>query len=335
VHRFCLAAIIGPWIAFELVQTKLVHYLLPVFPPLAFLTADMLVSVSRRRHGELCSQGFLIAVRVWFGIVIVLGLVGWYSAFVFDLEPAAFVGLALISVFAFEYGRSVWRFFKASRALDAAVAMGIGMLLFVAILYGLYLPHAPFLRVSQRVALVLEHESADPDSVIMIDYKEDSLAFYQGGTIRRESDNLFLLHRDRTDWPRWLVITDRVWQLMPSAIRDQFDEVGRARGLWYVKGGKIVTVLVLRKRTLFALPARPAARSVPEVVVAPAVVAPQDLVHDPGSACSSSTRAGTGSHPTKMIHHQLDQGLLHMRRVGNRQLLDSGGRFDAQVVAEG
>src|SRR5438046_1994947 len=43
VIRFCLAAVIGPWLMFEIVQTKLPHYLLPIFPPLALLTADMLV----------------------------------------------------------------------------------------------------------------------------------------------------------------------------------------------------------------------------------------------------------------------------------------------------
>ena len=37
------AAVIGPWVMLECVRTKLPHYLLPCFPPLAFLTADAIV----------------------------------------------------------------------------------------------------------------------------------------------------------------------------------------------------------------------------------------------------------------------------------------------------
>ena len=60
--RFAIAAVIGPWVMFEMTQTKLVHYLLPVFPALAFLTADVVVRSaqapatrynSRDRHARL------------------------------------------------------------------------------------------------------------------------------------------------------------------------------------------------------------------------------------------------------------------------------------------
>ncbi len=46
--RFALAAVIGPWVMFEAVQTKLPHYLLPCFPPLAFLAADAILRSLRR-----------------------------------------------------------------------------------------------------------------------------------------------------------------------------------------------------------------------------------------------------------------------------------------------
>src|SRR5690606_27326341 len=43
VIRFALAAVIGPWVMMELVATKLVHYVLPIFPALAFLVSDALM----------------------------------------------------------------------------------------------------------------------------------------------------------------------------------------------------------------------------------------------------------------------------------------------------
>ena len=50
--RFAFAAVIGPWIIFECVSTKMVHYLLPVFPPLAFLLADAIVRILNEMQNE-------------------------------------------------------------------------------------------------------------------------------------------------------------------------------------------------------------------------------------------------------------------------------------------
>ena len=41
--RFALAAVIGPWVFVEIVLSKLPHYLLPAYPALAFLVADVIV----------------------------------------------------------------------------------------------------------------------------------------------------------------------------------------------------------------------------------------------------------------------------------------------------
>ena len=58
----------------------------------------------------------------------------------------------------------------------------------------------------------------------MLDYKEPSLAFYQGGTLRE--------HRATIDTdgvlasaPRWLVITREVWERSPKDARDRVEIV--------------------------------------------------------------------------------------------------------------
>ncbi len=253
IHRFCLAAVVGPWVMFELVQTKLVHYLLPVFPPLALLTADMLVRTARRATNDLNSRGFLAVVRVWCVVVALVGLLPWLSLRYFDLPRAAVVAMVLLTLLCAAYGWLVYRHFRAGRARAAAEVMGVGMMLVIAVLFGAYLPHATFLQISPRVAQVLwEHGAVDRGDAIMIDYREDSLAFYQGGTIRRERDKSYLLNTPRAAWPMWVVLTDAVWKTMPPAVREEFDEVARVRGWWYVKG-RVVEVIVLRKKTPFAL----------------------------------------------------------------------------------
>ena len=181
VVRFAMAAVLGPWLMFEIVQTKLPHYLLPTFPALAFLTSHMLI--------------------------------------------------------------------EGGKALRPAVWMGVGMLAAVAIAYGLVLPRIEALRISPRVAQVLvENGATKPGDVIMIDYKEPSLAFYQGGTIRPQRDNAYLNLTPPEQWPRWIVLTADIWKNTPAEVRAGLEVIATVHGWAYADGGRVVDVMVLRKR---------------------------------------------------------------------------------------
>ena len=68
--RFALAAIIGPWVMFEIIQTKLPHYILPTFPALAFLTADMWM-----RRNRPAKQLFILAAAMFAVIAVGYGLI--------------------------------------------------------------------------------------------------------------------------------------------------------------------------------------------------------------------------------------------------------------------
>jgi hypothetical protein len=131
--------------------------------------------------------------------------------------------------------------------------MGVGMFPAMAIIWGLYLPHAPFLRLSGDLAQILKQNGAGPGDtkpgdVLMIGYKEPSLAFHQGGTAREERDNDFLAKTPPAQWPPFLVIRDDAWQAMPAAVREQFEVLGSVRSVAYAARGKTWTVWVLRSR---------------------------------------------------------------------------------------
>ncbi len=256
--RFALAAAIGPWLMFEIVRTKLPHYLLPVFPALAFLTADMLIRAARQarirgRDSDFASRTFLRVVLIWGGIVALVGALPWLGLAEFgDAPPPALYAMILLPILSLEYARSVYIHFRAARPLDAAAVMGIGMAILVTICYGLYLPNAPFLRMPQQVADVLIDEGATHrGDAMMIDYKEMSLAFYQGGTIRPQRDNDFLINTLPLEWPRWIVISEAVWKRMPDAVQKRLEVVRTVRGLNYAgddeAGHHVFNVLVLRK----------------------------------------------------------------------------------------
>jgi 4-amino-4-deoxy-L-arabinose transferase-like glycosyltransferase len=251
IIRFALAAVGGPWIMFELIATKLPHYVLPTFPPLAFLMADMLVCAARRRI--FADRFFLRIVLAWTGIVVLISLAPWAALPFFGApDGVAMIFMILLPLLAIEYGRSVYVHFRAKRPPDAAIAMGVGMMILIAVLYAGYLPHAMFLRISPQVAQILRDQSATHlGDAIMIDYKETSLAFYQGGTIRPKDDNFFDL-TPQIEWPRWVVITESAWQKMPPTVQATYEPFRSIQGL--NPAGKdvarkhIVTVLILRRK---------------------------------------------------------------------------------------
>jgi len=145
---------------------------------------------------------------------------------------------------------SVWYVvFKLSenRVVLASATMGIAMFLCVIILSVLYLPSTNFLRVSQRVAQILRDDGADERAkagqVVMLEYKEPSLGFYQGGTIREQTHTDFLSTTPPERWPKWIVSETSVWSGQPEQIKKQFTSIGRVRGLNAAEGRADVTVL--------------------------------------------------------------------------------------------
>jgi 4-amino-4-deoxy-L-arabinose transferase-like glycosyltransferase len=249
VIRFCLAATIGPWLMFEVVATKLPHYVLPIFPPLAFLTADMLVRAARRLHQDITNPGFPWIVLAWGILIVVVSFVPWLGVKVFKDQTAlaAWWWIFVLTIIVLEYAREIYVYFQRRQPTRAAAVMGFGMMIFFAAFYAGYLRHADFLKVSKRIAIVLRLYGAH--DVMMIGYKEPSLAFYQGGTIREQRDNLFLQTHPSQDWPDWLVMTESLWRQVPPAAQGKFELVDSVRGWNYSDRGRIVEVLVLCKKS--------------------------------------------------------------------------------------
>jgi 4-amino-4-deoxy-L-arabinose transferase-like glycosyltransferase len=240
---------------FEIVQTKLPHYILPTFPFLAFLTADMLVRAGRKLHHDISSKVFVKIVAIWSAIVIAAACVPWASLKIFRpyINDIAIASIVILTALAVVYAVAIYHAFRRARPLRAAAIMGSGMLLIVLVMYVGYFPNAAFLKTSQRVADVLH--AAHATNPIMIDYKEDSLPWSEGGTIRGQRDNEFLLHNPPESWPRFIVLTGEVWRKTPFETQRQFDVLDTIRGWDYSDHlpakpgpGRVVDVFVLRKK---------------------------------------------------------------------------------------
>ena len=244
--RFALAAVLGPWVLLECVRTKLPHYLLPAFPPLAYLTADALVRCLNGEIADLRGKPFKVAVSIWAVVITAVASGPWLAVGKSpDLPIGAMVVMSLAGLaFAATVTTLVWR----DRLDVAAGTLAGGTLGLVAIVYGLYLPRADFLRVSPRVAAVLRaHGVVRRGQCIALDYKEPSLFWDQGGTAREGGDVGFGPAFEQSFTP-WMVMTTAAWDHAPAGLRAEFDVVADVTGLAYADRGRWVTVKVVRRK---------------------------------------------------------------------------------------
>ena len=93
--RFLLAWIIPAWIVFEIVITKLPHYVLPLYPAIAILTAGALDTglLSRNRWLVRGTSGWFIVPLVLCLAAIIISI---YIGRQFDLLPWPFAAAAMI-----------------------------------------------------------------------------------------------------------------------------------------------------------------------------------------------------------------------------------------------
>lgn len=251
--RFALSAVFGPWLMFEIVRTKLPHYLLPCFIPLAILIADVIVKCLRKGWPAMANRAFRRGVVAWGIVLVVLGCMPALAGKWFTPQP--WPAIVFVAIVTLVYVLSVSVCFFRNKIETGLAAMGLGALLLYAVLFRVYLPQCEFLQLSVRVAKVLaDHQVTETGRVLMLDYKEPSLAFYQGGTIREEKSTIIttkLLERVKADW---FVITREVWDRSsprhpgePDA-RPLLDIVQTFKGLDVADGMRKVEVMVVRRK---------------------------------------------------------------------------------------
>jgi 4-amino-4-deoxy-L-arabinose transferase-like glycosyltransferase len=245
VIRFAFCAVIGPYVMFECIKTKLPHYLLPVFPWLTLLTADVIVRGLRGVVKDLRYRTSTVFLVIWAMFPAVISLLPWLAAMKF---PVPIVAGTIFSLGGIAISGTIITLLVRGRLRDGLIAMGVGNLLLIVLLSGVYLQHADFLRASILVADDLKsHQLTEFGQVQMLDYKEPSLVFYQGGTIR-ENPNTVLTAELAATTPRHLVISDTVWNATDPAVRASYEILSLHPCLNYADGLRIQTVMLVRRR---------------------------------------------------------------------------------------
>jgi 4-amino-4-deoxy-L-arabinose transferase-like glycosyltransferase len=167
--QFLLAWLVPSWIVFELVLTKLPHYVLPLYPAFAILTAGALerrvLSRSWLRRGS----------AWWFAIPALTSVIAVVGAIALTRQPAflawPFAAAAMI------LGLFAWWLYDDNRAerslLNAVVA---AMLLAVAV-YGVVVPSLTTLFPSAEIARALRNVVCVGPKAAAAGFHEPSLVF--------------------------------------------------------------------------------------------------------------------------------------------------------------
>lgn len=171
--RFLLAWIIPAWIVFELVMTKLPHYVLPLYPAIAILTAGALNNgvLSRNRW-------FVRGTSGWFLVPVILCVAAIamdiYVGRQFDLLPWPFAVAAMIM------GLMAWWLYEADGAERSFLRAAAASLLIAGALYGLIFPTVSALFPSVALAEVKREMRCPNPVAASAGYHEPSLVFLAG-----------------------------------------------------------------------------------------------------------------------------------------------------------
>jgi hypothetical protein len=209
------------------------------------MTADVIVRGLRGVLKDLRYRSTTAFLVIWALFPAVISLVPWLAATRF---PVPVVAGTVFSLGGIAISATIIALFLRGRTREGLIAMGVGNLLLIVLLWGVYLQYADFLRASILVADELKaHKLTQAGKVQMLDYKEPSLVFYQGGTIR-ENPNTVLTTELAATAPQHLVISDTVWNATDPAVRSTYEILSLHPCLNYADGLRIQTVMLVRRR---------------------------------------------------------------------------------------
>jgi len=171
--KFLLAWVVPAWIVFELVPTKLPHYVLPLYPAIAILIAGVVDPHMLARQRWLArGAGWWFTLPVILGIGAIVALVAFGRQLGLIAWP--FAAAAMI------FGLWAWRLYQADGAERSLLrAMAASILLAIAI-FAVIIPSLNTAFPSAALARILRQADCTRPLVAAAGYHEPSLVFLIG-----------------------------------------------------------------------------------------------------------------------------------------------------------
>ena len=168
--RFCLAWLLPTWLIFELITTKLPHYVLPVYPAIATLIA--LALVHGRRPGPMIRW-------VMVSSVVFYGAVAFAALYLLQGEIASWV--MIVTVVVAVIMALGMRHAAAASPVAFAAAVAIPAVLMNAVVAAFVVPSLKTIWVAPRlVAAIKRHAQCPQPQIASAGFEEPSLVFLVG-----------------------------------------------------------------------------------------------------------------------------------------------------------
>jgi 4-amino-4-deoxy-L-arabinose transferase-like glycosyltransferase len=167
--QYLLAWLVPSWIVFELVLTKLPHYVLPLYPAIAILTAGAL-------ERRVLSQSWLMrGAAWWFAIPAAASIIAVIGAIKLTRQPVflawPFVAGALI------FGLFAWWLYENSRAERSLLNAVVAAMFLAFAVYGVVLPALTPAFPSAEIARALRSVVCVGPKAAAAGFHEPSLVF--------------------------------------------------------------------------------------------------------------------------------------------------------------
>jgi 4-amino-4-deoxy-L-arabinose transferase-like glycosyltransferase len=233
--RFLLAWLIPTWLFFELVPTKLPHYVLPTYPALALLIAWYLY-----QHFE---RSTLQKINAIIGSIIAVALAGGFIALPIITEktfhPFSLIAVGGIVLVLF----AVWRHtLPTSKRLIFAT---LGVVITFGSVFQFIFPSLDHIWISKRIQQATHTYIAEETQIISVGYSEPSLVFLMGTGIMLTSAEDAAARIKQRSAPTLLLLEERHAQAFHEGYSDLPKPVGKVEGLNYSKA-KPVSIAIYK-----------------------------------------------------------------------------------------
>jgi 4-amino-4-deoxy-L-arabinose transferase-like glycosyltransferase len=221
--RFLLAWILPSWIVFEIVPTKLPHYVLPLYPAVAILIAGAV------EFRVLARNRWLVRGTIWWFIVpLVAGivLVAIAAAVGRQLGFLAWPFLAVAVVF----GLLAWRLYDADGAERSLLRATVASILLAIGAYAVIFPSLGTVFPSVTLASIMRTADCERPMAASVGFYEPSLVFLAGTETRLT---------DSSGAADFLLVGGCRFAFVDSRHERTFAQRAEAIGLRYARGPRI------------------------------------------------------------------------------------------------
>src|SRR3954464_13117432 len=170
--QYLLAWLIPSWIVFELVLTKLPHYVLPLYPAVAILTVGALERRVLSRSWLRSGAAWWFVIPALASVTAVVGAIALTRQPVFLAWP--FVAAALI------FGLFAWWLYDDNRAERSLLNAVVAAMFLAAAIYGVIVPSMTPLFPSSEIARALRNVVCVGPKAAAAGFHEPSLVFMTG-----------------------------------------------------------------------------------------------------------------------------------------------------------